>query len=279
MRGTIAGVSDALEFDPDLYRGTAGDYDRFRLGYPPAMIEDLLGRVRPSGRGRLLDLACGTGQITFAMANRFADAWAVDQEPGMIGVVREKAGAAGTPHVRALVSRAEDLPAPESAFELVAIGNAFHRLGRDAVAQQALRWLEPGRYIALLWANGPWAGNADWQRALAAVRARWEIRVGAQSRVPAGWNRVRLERPDTEVLTAHGFESVCSCGFPTVHEWTVDTLIGIGYSTSVLPRAVLGDQAPAFEDDVRSTLGDYTADGTLEETVDFAYELARRPAG
>jgi SAM-dependent methyltransferase len=276
MRGKIPGVSDALEFDPDLYRGTAGDYDRFRLAYPPAMIEDLLGSVGPSGLGRLLDLACGTGQITFAMANRFAEVWAVDQEPDMIGVVREKAEAAGTPHVRALVSRAEDLDAPEGAFELVAIGNAFHRLGRDAVAQNALRWLEPGRSIALLWASGPWSGDADWQSALAAVRERWQTRVGAQSRVPAGWDRVRLERPDTEVLTAHGFRSVRSRRFPTVHQWTVDTLIGIVYSTSVLPRAVLGDQAPAFEDDLRSALADYAVDGTLEETIDFAYELARR---
>lgn len=44
-------VENSVEFDPDLYRGTARDYDRFRVPYPPRMLGDLLG------------WACGTGQI------------------------------------------------------------------------------------------------------------------------------------------------------------------------------------------------------------------------
>jgi len=68
-----AGVSDAIEFDPGLYRGTARHYDRFRVPYPRAMIDDLLARAQPSGQGRLIDLACGTGQIAFAMASLFAE--------------------------------------------------------------------------------------------------------------------------------------------------------------------------------------------------------------
>jgi hypothetical protein len=33
-----------LEFRRDLYRGIAGDYDRFRVPYPRNMIDDLAGR-------------------------------------------------------------------------------------------------------------------------------------------------------------------------------------------------------------------------------------------
>src|SRR5262249_42575405 len=152
---TILGVSDPLEFDPDLYRGTAGHYDRFRLAYPRVMLDELLGVVQPSGRGRLLDLACGTGQITLAIAARFGGGLAVDQEPDMIEAVRDKARVAGASHVRAVVAAAEGLDAPPGAFELVTIGNAFHRLRRDAVAADAFRWLEPGGFIALLWSTGP----------------------------------------------------------------------------------------------------------------------------
>jgi SAM-dependent methyltransferase len=133
-------VSDALEFDPDLYRGAAGYYDRFRVPYPRVMLDELLGLVQPSGRGRLLDLACGTGQITFAIAEQFAEVWAVDQEPDMIRVVRDKARIAGASHVRPVVASAAGLDAPPGAFEPVAIGNAFHRLRRDAVAANAFRW-------------------------------------------------------------------------------------------------------------------------------------------
>ncbi|MGW4985237.1 hypothetical protein ACWERA_55830, partial [Streptomyces mirabilis] len=71
-----------VRFEPDLYRGTAGYYDRFRLPYPDAMIADLVRRAAPSGNGRLLDLACGTGQLAFPLRGLFADVWCVDAEPG-----------------------------------------------------------------------------------------------------------------------------------------------------------------------------------------------------
>ena len=175
------------EFDPDLYRGTARDYDRFRVACPDVMIDGLLDAAGPSGHGRLLDLACGTGQITFALAERFAEVWAVDQEPDMIELVRAKAQAIPDTHVHAVAFRAEDLVAPANAFELVAIGNAFHRLRREAVAANSFRWLEPNRWIALLWSTAPWTGDAGWQVAMAAVVERWKTRLGAQARVPAGW--------------------------------------------------------------------------------------------
>ena len=202
------------EFDPDLYRGTARDYDRFRVAYPDVMIDGLLDAVGPSGRGRLLDLACGTGQITFALAERFAEVWAVDQEPDMIELVRAKAQAIPDTHVHAVAVRAEDLVAPANAFELVAIGNAFHRLRREAVAANSFRWLEPNRWIALLWSTGPWTGDTGWQAAMAAVVERWKTRLGAQARVPAGWEEPRRRRPDTNVLASAGFRDVRSARFP-----------------------------------------------------------------
>jgi hypothetical protein len=48
-----------VEFAADLYRGTASYYDRFRVGYPPALIDDLIRQAQPSSGGRLIDVACG----------------------------------------------------------------------------------------------------------------------------------------------------------------------------------------------------------------------------
>ncbi|MDA0365581.1 MAG: hypothetical protein O3B31_02330 [Chloroflexi bacterium] len=60
-------------FRADFYFGTAADYEQSRPAYPPALIRDLLRRARISAGGRLLDLACGTGQIAFAVAHDFDD--------------------------------------------------------------------------------------------------------------------------------------------------------------------------------------------------------------
>jgi SAM-dependent methyltransferase len=280
LRGSLhnPAVPEGIEFDPTLYRGTAGYYDRFRVPYPQALIDHVVNVAAPSGGGRLVDLACGTGQIAFALADRFVDVWAIDQEPDMVEMVRDKARASGTDHVRALVARAQEFDPPSGTFELVAIGNAFHRLRRELIAAKARRWLRPNAHIALLWSTGPWAGEADWQRAMSGVLESWKTKVGAQARVPAGWDQVRSERSDTAVLTAAGFEPVCSARFPTPREWTTDQLIGFVYSTSALPRAALGARTPAFEKDLRHELREYAIGNGLRETIDFACEIARRPA-
>jgi ubiquinone/menaquinone biosynthesis C-methylase UbiE len=272
------GGVDELEFRKDLYRGTARYYDRFRVPYPSALVDDLLGRAEVDGEGRLLDLACGTGQISFAMHRSFEEVWAVDQEPDMIGVGREKAEEGGVRNIRFWTSSAEDLVAPEESFDLVAIGNAFQRLRREVVARSARRWLRPGGCLALLSSEAPWHGEAPWQRAMSATFDRWMTKVNAHDRVPAGWEQVRAERPDREVLEAAGFEVVGSSQFPVAYEWTLEALVGLVYSTSFLSREVLADLTDDFEADLRRELASGDPTGQLSQTIGFAYELARCPA-
>ncbi|MHB8682679.1 MAG: class I SAM-dependent methyltransferase [Acidimicrobiales bacterium] len=242
------------------------------------LVADLLARADVNGEGRLLDLACGTGQITFALRGSFDDIWAVDQEPDMIRVGREKAAHLGVRNIQFVTSAAEDLIAPEESFDLVAIGNAFHRLPRETVALDAFRRLGPGRYLALLWSETPWSGDAPWQRAMAATVDRWMTRVEAHGRIPPGYEQARAERPDTAVLQEAGFQVIGFYEFPTVHLWTREALIGFVYSTSVLPYEILGDLAGDFEEDLGRVLTSLDPGGQFTQTVRFAYQLARRPA-
>jgi SAM-dependent methyltransferase len=270
-------MSDEIRFAPDLYRGTAGYYDRFRLPYPAALTADLVRRTAPSGRGRLLDLACGTGQLAFALCDRFAEVWAVDQEPDMVQMVRAKAAAAGAGHIRPVAASAEDLRADPGSFELAVIGNAFHRLRRGPVARLVSGWLQPGGFLALCWSTGPSAGPEEWQRAFADLLRRWQAALGADGRVPANWDAPRREHPDTEVLASAGFEPAGRYEFPAPHDWTVPELAGYVRSTSPLPPSVLGEHAAAFDAELAAALSPYARDGRLAETVSFACELARKP--
>ncbi len=173
------------DFRADLFRGTARSYDAHRPLYPRDLIDDLAARSGTDGTGRLLDLACGTGQVAFALRDRFAEVWAVDQEPDMIELASLKSAAAG--HGPPLVLRtcaAEELAAPDEAFDLVTIGNAFHRLRRQ-VADRVLRWLRPGGYLALLWGGSPVEGGAPWQQTLQATMQSWHDRNGVAHRAPA----------------------------------------------------------------------------------------------
>ena len=267
-------VDDDLQFAPDLYRGAAEYYDQFRLPYPEAMLTDLVRRAGASG-GRLLDLACGTGQLALPLASWFSQVRAVDREPDMISLVRAKASVAGARNLKASVSDAEKLHAEPGSFDLVVIGNAFHRLRRSQVAAQVLEWLTPGGCLALCWSTGPSAGGADWQRRLADLLDEWQTRLGAEDRVPVGWERPRAEHPDAIVLSEAGFEIVGKSEFPVQHRWSVPELAGYVRSTSALPPPVLGDQADEFDASLAAAMGPYAE---LASTISFAYELARKPS-
>lgn len=264
-------------FRRDLYKGTAAYYDRFRPLYPPALLDDLLRRAQVGPGERLLDLACGTGQIAFGLHHYFAEVWAVDQEAEAVELARSKALHQGVGNIRFIVESAENLDAGEATFDLVAIGNAFHRLPRRAVAKNAYRWLKPGASIALLWGGTPWEGRSAWQLALAKLIQQWIERAGATDRVPRGLERALEEAPQQDVLAAAGFEVAGKFEFVTPYAWTIESLAGFTFSTSVLSRAVLGELSESFEADLRKELFAIEASGTFRQDLSFAYDFARRP--
>ena len=130
-------------FRSDLYQGTAEYYDRCRVPYPAVLIDDLVVRSGLSGTGRLLDLACGPGRVTFALCGHFAHVLAVDQEEESVSYARTLAAERGVGHIRWQSGRAEDLDISRD-FEMVTVGDAFHRLDRRRIADLAAEWLQPG---------------------------------------------------------------------------------------------------------------------------------------
>lgn len=175
-------MDDKLHFATDLYQGTAEYYDRYRLPYPEAITCTEVSGHGVSGQGRLLDLACGTGQLAFPLRRFFAEVWAVDREPDYAQMVQAKADNLGAGNIRPVVADAETLEAEPGHFELAVIGHAFHRLDRDLVAARLLHWLQPGGCMALCWSDAPHLG--EWQRALAALLDRWQSALGATGRSP-----------------------------------------------------------------------------------------------
>ena len=269
-------VSGRPAFRPDLYRGTAADYDRFRLPYPDELIEDLCRRAHVTGRGRLLDLASGPGTVTFALCDRFDEVWAVDLEPEAVEFGARKAVALGAQNVRWMAGRAEDVE-PEPTFDLVTIGTAFHRLDRRRVAERAMRCLRPGGHLALLWSATPLGGTDPWQQRFIEIFADWGERMDATERVPAGLDEHLEQLPHEQVLADAGFIVEERYEYAGTHDWSVEELIGLVYSTSLLPRVVLGDRAAEFEADVEQRLREVQPTGLFRGPTSFAYDLARRP--
>ena len=269
-------VSSSPAFRTDLYRGTASYYDRFRLPYPDELVADLSRRAAITGSGRLLDLACGPGTVTFALSHRFTEVWAVDQEPETVDFGARRAAERGVENVRWITGRAEDVD-PDEPFDLVTIGTAFHRLDRRRVAGLAMRWLRPGGHLALLWSATPLGGTEPWQERYIEVFTDWLDRVDARDRLPAGYQEHMDELSHEQVMEEAGFEILGHFEFAGTHDWSIEELIGLIYSTSLLPRAVLGDRAEEFEADFEARMRAVDPSGVFREQTSFAYDLARTP--
>jgi SAM-dependent methyltransferase len=256
----------------DAFAGTAEYYLRYRLPYPRAMLDDLCARAGVTGRGRLLDLACGPGRIALDLAPRFSDVWALDLEPQMIAVGQAEAARRGLSNIRWRVGRAEDLDAPAGGFELITIGEAFHRLDQGLVAQRCLERLAPGAHLATMGGPGAITGPEAWQKAGREVVRRFARHQSPADGPPPEWGA------QNEVLRRAGFADVTDYNFAHMHEWTTESIIGHVYSTSYGSKAQLGDRVAAFEAELAEALMAAEPSGRFQQEETFGYTLARRPA-
>ena len=267
-------------FRRDLYKGTAADYDRYRPRYPAALLTDLLSRTGLDAGGRLLDVACGTGQIAFDVAPHFSAVRAIDQEPETVEFAARKAMQLGVTNIEFEVAAAETYDLGAERVDLVTIGNAFHRLPRRDTARAAHGWVRSGGYLALLWGGTPFQGaeldpdEAEWQRAIASVMQNWMAMLG-EERIPPTLQHSLDTEPHETILEAAGFDVLGKWEFLQPYTWSVETLTGFLYSTSVLPRVLVGDRAPEFEADVRDALLAAEPSGVFRHELSFACELAR----
>lgn len=130
----------------------------------PVLVE--YAEVSPGER--VLDVATGTGNTAFAIAERGAEVTAVDVSTGMLAQARKRAEEEGR-DVQFVEGSAEDLPFGEASFDVVVARHAPHHF-RDVAKflSEVHRVLRPGGRFAMADGISPNAEVHDlfnhWQR-------------------------------------------------------------------------------------------------------------------
>jgi ubiquinone/menaquinone biosynthesis C-methylase UbiE len=264
-------------FRPDAFAGLAEDYLRYRVPYAAALLDDMLARAAlPAEGARLIDLACGPGRLTFAIAGRFAEVLAVDTEPEMIAAAEREAARRGVGHIRWSVGRAEDFEAPAATFDLVTAASAFHRFDQPRVAALANAWLKPGGALVTMGDTPFGQGPAAWTDLVAEVVERYVGKPAQRLHGSPHPTQAEGKADQEAVLRAAGFD-VASYDFETPHTWTLESLLGNLRSTSFVSRRALGERHAAFEADLAAALRRYDHSERYAETLGSGYTLARKP--
>ncbi|MEX2314435.1 MAG: class I SAM-dependent methyltransferase [Thermomicrobiales bacterium] len=263
---------------PDLFKGTAPYYARYRPGYPDAMIVHIVERFGLDGTGRLLDLGCGTGQLLIPLAPYVETVIGMDPEPEMLAEAERVADKAGVTNAVWIeggsldVERLRDRLAP---LRLTTIGSAFHWMDGDATLTALGSMTVDGGGVVQ--SGGPcdvWNGQRDWQVAVRDIIRRWlgESRRAGSSTYAASSDRVPWS--EGSLFARSPFSRIEYQRVACTRQLDIDEVVGYLYSTSFASPPVLGERRAGFERDLRETLAAVSESGPFEEDLIFDAYLA-----
>jgi SAM-dependent methyltransferase len=129
----------------DHFSPLATVYAAFRPQYPPALFDWLAASCR--ARARAWDCACGSGQATAALAERFGEVVATDASAAQI------AAAAPHPRITYRVARAEASGIDAASVDLIGVAQALHWFDLESFYAEARRVARPGAILAA-WSYG-----------------------------------------------------------------------------------------------------------------------------
>jgi SAM-dependent methyltransferase len=255
------------------FAGVAADYERYRVPYPAEVFDWIRSENRLDGRGRLLDVGCGTGYVCLPLSGWFEDVVAIDPEPDMLRVAEAAARREGVTNVRFERLRAEELTPSIAPLRLVTFGNSFHWTDRESVARALFPLVAPGGGLVVLASSSAWTGEESWKAVLLDTLDRW-MGPGPGRRLRGG--RLPGAPHHRDVLRETPFGEPRAVEVVTRHVWTTDTLVGLLHSSSLQVRDALGDRAEEFEHDLRDRLLRLAPDDRFVDDIAFTIISAKR---
>src|SRR5512146_2328275 len=98
-----------------------------------------------------LDIGCGAGHLSFALAPRLARMVALDPSPSMLAAVSKSAAKRGLSQIETRQGNGESLPFPDSSFALVCTRYSAHHWTRLELAVREIgRVLAPGGHVLII---------------------------------------------------------------------------------------------------------------------------------
>ena len=172
-----------------VFGAVAAEYDRTRPGYPALLVDSVARRARLHQGSRVLEIGCGTGQLTRSLVRRGYRVHAIEPDPNMAAHARRSLSNTSSdhrPHVDVVEQTIEQADLPESAYDAAFSASAFHWVDPDIGWLKVAHALRPGGRFGLLghlivedvWSSASMHGLLEIYERWANIS--WPIRSAAQ---------------------------------------------------------------------------------------------------
>lgn len=167
---------------------------------------ELVGLHAP--QARVLDIGCGAGHLSFALATLAAEVVAVDPSEGMLRTVAQAATEKSLSNIRTVQAQAEQLPWADACFDVVATRySAHHWLDLPRALADMRRVVRPGGWVLVIDIEGHEDALVDTHlQTLELLRDRSHVRDHS----PSQW---------APLLRAAGFDPLQHQSWPSTLEW------------------------------------------------------------
>jgi len=116
------------------------------------VLERVLAESSPRSSMRVLDLGCGSGQLSLRIAPLVHEVLAVDLSEVMIELLEQNAARAGITNIEGRAIPIEHLRIPEATIDLVVSNYALHHLrdkDKTLAVKQVSGWLREGGHLVI----------------------------------------------------------------------------------------------------------------------------------
>ncbi|SEF00989.1 Methyltransferase domain-containing protein [Streptomyces sp. 3213] len=231
-------------------------YAKYRRGYPPPVIEALRAAFALTADDIVLDLGCGTGQLSLPLASQVRSVIGMDPEPDMLRLAAETAAGQGVRNVTWVLGADSDVPAlgtlvGQGSLAMTVIGQALHWMRHEELFRTLAPLFRTGGGIAVV-ANGTplWQQDCAWSHAL---RACLEDHFGRRLEATCG-TAAHDRRRYAEALRTAGFTDVGETVIDYSDELTIDEIIGGVYSAVSEDKLPRHEDRPAFAERIHRSL-------------------------
>jgi SAM-dependent methyltransferase len=193
----------------DTFQRRADDYSAVRPGYPDVLLETALSLGELTPDMTVLEVGCGTGQLTLWLAGRGFRVQAIDRSLEMVAVAADRLS--DFPQVS--VSQADfDEESAHGRYAGLFAATSYHWLDPDRRVQRCAEVLEPGGALVLLWHVHPLPYTGFFARVEPIYQS---VFTGRESLVSSGMSEEGIQAVCDELQASGHFTSVVR----RAHDW------------------------------------------------------------